>query len=115
MGRLRDHDVDFIGAIARVRFTDLVGEFSRTGSEIVIGLSVVGGCRDNSTISQYVHVPAISRAPLQLHLMFGSLRLHARLKHNVTPARVNRGQDIDASIAIGIIGRGGSAAVAAIG
>ena len=49
------------------------------GSEIALGLSVVGCCRDNSTISQYVHVPAISRAPFQLHLMLVSLRLHARL------------------------------------
>ena len=56
------------------------------GSEIVRGLSVVGVCRDDSTISQYVHGPAISRAPFQLHLMFVSLRLHARLEHNVTPA-----------------------------
>ena len=52
------------------------------GSEFALGLSVVGCCRDDSTISQYVHVPAISRAPFQLHLMFGSLRLHARLEHN---------------------------------
>src|SRR5262245_51826221 len=58
------------------------------GSETAIGLSVVGCCRDDSTISQYVHVSAISRAPLQLHLMFGSLRLHARLEHNVPAAPV---------------------------
>ena len=115
MGRLRDIDGDFIRAIARVRFTDLVFECSRMGSEIALGFSVVRYCRDNLTISQYVHVPAISRAPLQVDLMLGSVRLHAEVEHNVTPARVNRGQDIDAAIAIGIIGRGGSAAVAAIG
>ena len=34
-GRLRDLDGDFIRAIARVRFTDLVGECSRLGSEVV--------------------------------------------------------------------------------
>src|SRR4029453_4434084 len=54
------------------------------GSEIALGSSAVGYCRDNSTISQYVHVPAISRAPLQLHLMFVSLRLQARLEHDVS-------------------------------
>src|SRR4029434_8913180 len=56
------------------------------GSEIAGGFSVVEGCRDNSTISQDVHVPAIGRAPLQLHLILGSRRLHACLEHNVTPA-----------------------------
>jgi hypothetical protein len=71
------------------------------GSEIGVGFSVVGCCRDDSTVSQYVYVPAISRAPLQLHLIFGSLRLHARLEHNVTPAtsvaRVEfRAREIDA-------------------
>ena len=83
MGRLRHHYGNLIRAIACVRFTDLVGECSRMGSEIALGSSAVGYCRDNSTISQYVHVPAISRAPFQLHLMFVSLRLQARLEHNV--------------------------------
>ena len=42
MGRLRDLDGDFIRAITRICFTDLVGECSRLGSEVVGALSVVG-------------------------------------------------------------------------
>src|SRR5213595_2932350 len=62
-------DCDFVRAIARVCFTDLVGECSRLGSEVVNSLSVVGCSPDDNTISQYVHLAAISRGPLQLHLM----------------------------------------------
>ena len=87
MGRLRDHDGDFIRAIARVCFTDLVGECSRLGSEVVIGSSVVGCSADDNTISQYVHETAISRAPSQLHPMVGSLGHHTRVEHNVTTRR----------------------------
>src|SRR5439155_8975974 len=83
MGRLRDHDSDFIRTIARVRFTDLVDECSRSGSEVVTGFSVVGCRADDNTISQYVHEAAISRAPFQLHLMVSSLGHHTRLEHNV--------------------------------
>ncbi len=112
MGRLRDYDVDFIRAIARVRFTDLVGECSRHWfRDCLLACPSSGACRDDSTISQYVYVPAISRAPFQLHLMFGSLRLQARLEHNVTPARVNRGKDIDPAPSVDVVWRARSAAL----
>ena len=86
MERLRDYDVDFIRAIACVRFTDLVGECSRVRSEIVVGSSVVGCRRDDITISQYVYGAAIKRAPFQLYFMAGSLGLHTRLERNGRPA-----------------------------
>src|SRR5437773_979581 len=80
MGRLRDLDRDLIRAIARVCFTDLVGECSRSGSDVVSELSVVGCRRDDNIISQYVHGAAISRPPSQFHPMVGSLGLHTRLE-----------------------------------
>ena len=86
MGRLLDLDGDFIRAIAAVRFTDLVGECSRLGSEAVCGLSIVGCRPDDITISHYVHGTTIKRAPFQLHLMVGSLGLHTRLERNGIPA-----------------------------
>src|SRR6266404_1889220 len=85
MGRLLDYDGDFIRAIA-VRFTDLVDECSRGGSEIVVGSSVVGCRRDDITISQYVYGVAIKRTPFQLHPMAGSLGLRTRLERNGSPA-----------------------------
>src|SRR5438093_994144 len=85
MGRLRDLDGDFIRAIARVRFADLVDECSRLRSEVVPGPSVVGCRRDDNIISNYVHLTAISRAPLQFHQMVGSLGPHMRLERNRKP------------------------------
>ena len=82
MFRLRDLDRDFIRAIARVRFTDLVDECSRLGSEVVIDLSVIGCRPDDNTISQYVHGAAISRPPSQLHPMVGSLGLRTPLERD---------------------------------
>ena len=51
MGRLRDLDGYYVRAIARARFTDLVGECSRLGAEVVIGFSGVGSSPDDNTIS----------------------------------------------------------------
>ena len=90
MFRLRDLDRDFIRAIARVRFTDLVGECSRSGPEVVVELSVVGCRPDDNTISQYVHGAAISRPPSQLHSMVGSLGLRTRLELNRSRRRRRR-------------------------
>ena len=85
MGRLLDLDRDFIRAIARICFTDLVGECSRLGSEVVVGSAVIGCSRDDNTISQYVHLAAISWAPLQFHPVVGSLGPHTRLERNRKP------------------------------
>ena len=50
---------------------------------LLLACPVVGGYRDYSTISQYIYVPAIGRAPSQLRLMFGYLRLQARFEREL--------------------------------
>src|SRR5262245_55176516 len=105
MRQLLDLDDDYIRAIACGRFTDLVVECSRLRPELVLGLSVVGGCLDDSTISQHVYVAAISRAPFHFHKMVGSLGRRLSLEHNLTPAAANRGKNIEPTPSIDAVRR----------
>ncbi len=87
---------DFIRAVARVRFTDLIDERSALGSEVVLGASVIGRRSDGRTISNNVDAAAISWVPAQSHNSVAVLPAGRRTKGNAaaTAAGVSANQPV---------------------